>query len=321
MHNLLNIGQLFLGLIGRGLKVRGHHEKLVVVGEKNLPHPLGEEKVRNAAADQAVVGDYMADAGHCLQFILHLSELAVIHRAIQNHDMLRCRLKVLFQLLVRAERGESRGQRAGNLIVDVGVFLRVIGRHERKEEEDNPEAAVAQQPAVKAREIREQGSVLVLLDRVVKDEEEAGQNHNHADNADHDALCHDNAHVASHREAHRTEREEARYRCERTAGERGKGRCDGVCHGLPLVRIFFFFLLIAVIEEDRVVDGHAELQDGRDCLGDIGNLTEEDVAAHIVEDGHADICEQQKGHDIGFETQEQHGQHQNDGDDSVNRQL
>ena len=78
---------------------------------------------------------------------------------------------------------------------------------------------MAEQPAVKAREIREQGSVLILLNRVVKDEEEAGQNHNHADNADHDTFCHDNAHVASHREAHRAEREEARNGRERTAGE------------------------------------------------------------------------------------------------------
>ena len=106
MHNLLNLGQLLLGLIGRGLKVRGHHEKLVVVGEKNLPHPFGEEKVRNTAAGQTVIGDHMADAGHGLQRILHLSELAVVHRAVQNYDMLGRRLKVLFQLLIRAERGE-----------------------------------------------------------------------------------------------------------------------------------------------------------------------------------------------------------------------
>ena len=56
--------------------------------------------------------------------------------------MLGCGIEFRLQLLVRPERGEIRGQRAGNLIIDVGVFLRVVRGHQRKEEEDNPEVAV-----------------------------------------------------------------------------------------------------------------------------------------------------------------------------------
>ena len=56
--------------------------------------------------------------------------------------MFGCGIEFLLQLLVRPERGEIRGQGAGNLIIDLGVFLRVVRGHQRKEEEDNPEAAV-----------------------------------------------------------------------------------------------------------------------------------------------------------------------------------
>ena len=77
--------------------------------------------------------------------------------------------------------------------------------------------------------------MLVFLDGLVKDQNEAGENQDDAGNANHDTLCHDDAHIAAHRKAHCAEGQETGNRGERAARKRDKGRRDGICHGFLLV--------------------------------------------------------------------------------------
>jgi len=93
-------------------------------------------------------------------------------------------------------------------------------------------------------------------------------------------------------------------------------------HGpLFIILVFLLVFLKGMPQEDGIVHRDAQLQDRGNRLGNIGNLSEEIVAPHVVEDGHSN---RQKEEDRS--KKRIHGKHQDDkgqchGDADVNRLL
>ena len=81
---------------------------------------------------------------------------------------------------------------------------------------------------------------------------------------------------------------------------------DGHGHGLVVVAILLKLLIVAVPQKDGVVHGDGQLQHGGQGLGDVGDLTEEVVAAQVEHDAHADAGQEHEGHQPAVQ-QKHHG--------------
>ena len=66
-------------------------------------------------------------------------------------------------------------------------------------------------------------------------------------------------------------------------------------HGVGLFRPFFLFLPVAVHQNDGVIHGQAQLQDGADGIGVLGYGTENQVGSHVKKDRHSDGKQKNKG--------------------------
>ena len=127
-----------------------------------------------------------------------------------------------------------------------------------------------------------------LLQRPVKQKYHCGQNRHAADNAEDNALCHDNAEILSESEGHEAERDEScngRYGTSDNACQ----CCTNCCrHGVLRIGMQLPLLVVAVPEEDGVVHRDRKLKHGGKSLCDVRNLAEEVVCAHVQQDHHAD---------------------------------
>ena len=93
-------------------------------------------------------------------------------------------------------------------------------------------------------------------------------------------------------------------------------------HGSVIViREPLFVLLVAVQKEDRIVHGNAQLKDGYQSLRDVGNLSQKDVASHIIKDGNSDTEKEDEGNHNGGSGDLQNDKCQNSCDGYIDRQL
>ena len=74
-------------------------------------------------------------------------------------------------------------------------------------------------------------------------------------------------------------------------------------------------------QEDGVVQRHSQLQHGGDGLGDVGNLTEEVVAAHVPHDAHANAQQEDERQEERVHRKHQHHAAQRHGDGHVDAFL
>ena len=132
----------------------------------------------------------------------------------------------------------------------------------------------------------------VFPDGAVHLQQDGGQHQYHGGHAQHHALGHDDAQVHAQGQPHEAQGQKARDGGQGAAGQGLEGGHDGGGHGVPLVRVAGDLLHIAVVEEDGVVHGDAQLQHRRDGLGDKRDLTLEEVGAEVIDHGQADAAHQ-----------------------------
>ena len=88
-------------------------------------------------------------------------------------------------------------------------------------------------------------------------------------------------------------------------------------HGPVFVPLKADLLLgVAVPEKNGIVHGDAQLQNGGQRLGYVGNLAHKEVAAQVVENRHADAHQEDERDDPGIHKQHHNrtGQHHRQGD-------
>ena len=115
--------------------------------------------------------------------------------------------------------------------------------------------------------------MLVLGDLLVEDQHQGGQHQNDGGHAQHNALGHDDADVPAQSQPHDAQGQEARHRGQAGGGQGPEGRHNGLGHGIPVIVVIGPLLLVPVVEEDGVVHGNAQLQNGGDGLGDVRDLS------------------------------------------------
>ena len=313
--------QLLRDLRGGGAEIRSQHDELHSVLVEDAPDLFRKEEIRDAVSDDLVIGDHALDAGHRLQPCLELSHGPVVDAAVHDHDVLGGDIEKLLHLPLADQRRQVLRQGLGDPVIDICMLVRIVGGDQHDDEDQDPEPPVLKDPPVEVRKVRKQAPVLPFFDVLVKDQDEAGEHQDHAQDAHHDALCHDKAQVQAQGELHGAEGQEAGNRSERASGQGAEGRCHGFRHGVPDILVLHLLLFIAPVEEDGIVHGHRQLQNSRDRLGDIGDLPEDDVGAHVIDYGEADAGEEQEGDDRRFKGQEQDDEGQDNGDHRIDRQL
>ena len=160
-----------------------------------------------------------------------------------------------------------------------------------------------------------------LLQGFVKGKNHGRQHRDAGDDAEQDALCHHKAHIQAERKAHEAQGDEARDGRDGGADDGTEGVVHGLRHRGLLVLLRRQVVLIAVPEKDRVVHRNAQLQDCSDGLCDVGDLAQEQVGAHVVEDSVADGEQEDEGHQVGVHRQGQDDNGQEHGDADVDRRL
>ena len=132
------------------------------------------------------------------------------------------------------------------------------------------------------------------VDGLLKGEHHGRQERDAADHADQHALDHHHAQVAAQGEGHEDQRREAR--------DGGGGAADDR-------------------EEYGIVHRDPQLQHSHQRLGDVGDLAQEHVGAHVVHDGDADAGQEDQRHHEGSGGQHQHDQRQHRRYDHVHRHF
>ena len=137
--------------------------------------------------------------------------------------------------------------------------------------------------------------MLGLIHKLAQAHGQNRQQGQHADQRKQHALGQHQSHIVTHLELHQREHQEADDGGQRTGYNGRKRFAHGLGHG-----VFDFHPLIsefpkAFHQEDGVVHGNRELQDGRTGVGDKGYFPKDQIGSAADDDGHAYGNEKQQG--------------------------
>ncbi len=218
-------------------------------------------------------GHHGGDAGDLLHPALNLPHVGGAQVVPKDHEVAGRHVKVVLQLLVADDGRKVPGQGFVQLVVDVRVTLGVDRRKKQQHRQHHQGNLVPEDEAVYSVKGGNQSLVLVLSDLLVEYQHQRRQDQDHRGHSQDHALGHDDADIPAQGQPHEAQGQEARNGGHAAAGEGAEGGDDGLGHGVPLVVTALPLLLVAVVKEDGVIHGHAQLQHGGDGLGDVGNLS------------------------------------------------
>ena len=284
--------------------INQHH--LVPIALDQGQHILRDNALRNPRAQQAVDADDVFHAVHLLHLVRHVLDVLLGDVTVHQQQMGCRHIKGGFQLFVGDHRGQFLGHDLAHIIVDTHVPVPVESGNDHDQQDHGQHLVMLHHEPSDAAHIRQQGLMAGFLDSAIQQSDDAGQQHHRAQHAHHDTLTHDNAQIAAQGEAHEADADEARHRGQAGAQDRGEGQVDGFRHGLVLVLKVGFLLLVAVPQEDGVIQRDAQLQHRGHSLGDIADFSEKIVAAHVPQDADADAQQEDNRQQEGIQRDHQH---------------
>lgn len=259
-------------------------QQLVPAGLEKRPRLLRQEALGDPRAQKRLIAQHLMDAVHLSERLRERLQLLFGHIVLHDDEVRGCHVEILFQAVRSGYAGQILRQRVKNRIVYRCFGLRNRKRDKADQKHDENGRAVLHDEPRRAAELRDEGAVRVSADSPAESHDERGQHRQRTDDAQQDAFRHHEADVHAQRQAHGAQREKAGDRRQRTGGDRGKGFLHRTHHRGFIVRAAAPLLLKAVQEEDREIHRHAELQNGRQRLGDVADLPEEDIRTEIVGD-------------------------------------
>ena len=294
--------------VGAGLIGAVGKDQLVPAGLQDLGHAVGQQTGIEAGAGDGIEADHLRDAVDVLEFVAQVRDLGGTQVVVNEDEVGGGHAKVLAQLVGADNAGQVLGQGVEQGVVDFCLVLR-NGKGDQQHKEDGHDGrCVLRDEVAQLGEPGNDGAVLVLLDPLIKGENQRGQDDDGADDAQRHALCHDKADIAAQRQAHGAQGKEARDGGQGGSGDGGHGLADGADHGFLIGGAELFFLLIAVEQEDGEVHRDTQLQHRGKGLGDVTDLTKEDVGAEVVHDGEQKAQHEQQRRDGAFQREEEHQQ-------------
>ena len=178
-------------------------------------------------------------------------------------------------------------------------------QHEQNREHGRHHEARLIREAAEPADLRDEAAVVRPVDEAGEGHEQAGHQQEHRAQAQNDRLYHHDADVVAQPVLHEGQRQKAGHGREAAGGdlrngltERGNGR---LARGLV-----FVLLHVPVAEDDGVVDGHGELEDDGDGVGDERYLPHHVVRAHVQQCRRAEGYQQHRNFGVGFRGEQQH---------------
>ena len=158
-----------------------------------------------------------------------------------------------------------------------------------------------------------------FCDQLVGHKDQAGQHGEDAEQAAKNPLGQHNAQVPSDLEAHEHQHQQAHKGGKGAAGDGGEGVHQGVFHGLPAVGGAADLLAVPVHQDDGVVHGEHQLQNGRNGEGNGGHAAHDQVGAHVDDHGNPDGDQENDGLKPGGAHDEENHHQQGQGGEQQRR--
>ena len=159
-----------------------------------------------------------------------------------------------------------------------------------------------------------------FFDDLVKVHNERRQNGQGTDYAERNALRHNDTNICAQCQRHRAHCQKSGDGCQ-GRGQNGRTRQTNGGHHRILIGFICFFLLIAVQQENAEVHRYTQLQNRRERLCDIGNLSHKHIAAKVIYNRKNNAQHKDERHGCVFQKQEQHNQAEYNGTQHVFRQF
>ena len=201
------------------------------------------------------------------------------------------------------------------------MLIAVGARDDQQEEDDQEHRKPLQHPVSEAIELRNERLVFCLLQNRIKYQHHRGQDRDACQHAEEHALRHDEAEVHAQCVAHKAQGDETGDGGDGAADDGGEGRLDSLRHSLIFFISVLQLLLIAVPQEDRVIQRDAQLQDRRQRLGHVRDGTEDIVCSEVVQDGDPDAEQEDERHREGIHREHQNNRREDHSQNDVNRCL
>ena len=155
------------------------------------------------------------------------------------------------------------------------------------------------------------------LDGTAEQHQQAGHQQKDAQHTEDDALGQHNAHIEADTQLHQHQGYQSGDGGEAGGGDLDDSLTQGGDVGLPGVQAIVPLLHIPVAEDDGVVDGHGQLKDNGDGVGDEGDGSKDEVGPHIQDCGRGKDDQVDGDLHIAFggEQQYDHDDHRGDSQD------
>ena len=235
--------------------------------------------------------------------------------------MCACHVEFVLQPAQRHNRRDILRQGVHHVIIHLYALLPEEGRHKKQYEHDRGNGPVLENERVEPAELRHKAFMSGFLDQLIKAEHKGGQHGEHRNQPQKHALCHHDPDIETQRELHKAQRKEPGDRGKGAAGNGNEGRLDGGGHCVPVIRVFLFFLLIAVDQKHREIHGNAKLQNGGDTLRDIRDPTQKEICSHVIQHRITKGDQRDERQREGTHGEAQGNQRQRDRDRDIDRRL
>ena len=281
-QNAVQCCDLFVHLIACRSVFRDNQQKLPAVALQDLPQVVRKDFQRHVFAHQCLQtenGFYTLDGLH---LAAHGADVFLWRGGVHQNHMGGGNIELILKLGIGDHILHILRQTLTHIVVDlvIGLLISIPGRKRNQHEHNQQNRRNFQKALGGLRHIRDQAAVFCLLQRLIQKQNHGRQNGHTADDAQDNALGHHDAEIPAHGERHEAQCNEAGHRGDGAAQHAGKGLMDRTGHRLfVILRMDSQLFVVAVPQEDGIIHRDGQLQDCGQGLGDVGDLTEEDVGA------------------------------------------
>ena len=206
-------------------------------------------------------------------------------------------------------------------VVGVEDIVAAVGQHgadhQHHQKDGRENVAEVDDPLSEPVDVGDQIAVAGPFDGAAEQHQQAGHQQKDAQHTEDDALGQHDAHIRADAQLHHHQGHQSGDGGEAGGGDLDDGLAQGGDVSLPGVQAVVPLLHVPVAEDDGVVDGHGQLKDDGDGVGDEGDGSKDEVGPHIQDRGRGKDDQVDGDLHIAFggEQQHDHDDHRGDGQD------
>ena len=320
-QNGIQAVDLVVDLIACDLVFRIDEKQFPAVTLEDTADAVGQNLFRNSRAEHRFQTEDVFHAVHLLHFVDHGAHGFAGQLGVHQYHMRGGDVKVFRKLGIGDDVFHILRQALPHIVVHlvVGLVITVKRGGDEKQEYRKEDGEATGQEIRNALHVRDNRTVAGMLQRFVEYQNQRRQDGYATDDAEHNALCHDDSEVTSECEAHEAERDKARNGGNRTAEDARQRFVNRVRHGVAFIGVTGALFVVAVPEEDGVIHRYGKLKDGGKRFCNVRNFAEEVVCSEVDENHRADGGEEDERDEEAVEEEKHRDKRKRDRDADVNR--